>query len=418
MFEGIELPKVYLVRQKFNDFAIGDIASAVRSELEKSGILSRFTHGMKVAITVGSRGIDRIDEVIKAVVENIKLKGGKPFLLSAMGSHGGGTIEGQLKVLSELHLDEKSLGVEVKASDEFVEVARTICGAPVFVNRLALDADAIFVVNRVKPHSSMSGAHQSGIVKMLVVGLGGTKGARALHGGGPLEMARLLPLMAEEILVRLPIIGGVGLVENAYHKLAEIRACLPDDFLATDRELLKRAMVEMPTLPFDEIDVLVVEEIGKDISGVGMEPLVIGRRGIRGMEDISRPRIRRIVALSLSEGSGGNAHGVGLADIISDRLKKQIDWDVTLMNAITTGFPEKSALPISFPTDREAIACAIATCWAEPSRVRLVKIKNTRDLEHIFISPALLEEARGKATVVIEDEPVELVMNREGANLS
>lgn len=409
MFEGISLPKVYPVTQKFDDFFIRNIGEVIRFELERSGILARLSPGMKVALTVGSRGIDRIDEVIRETGTIIKSKGARPFLLSAMGSHGGGTTGGQIRLLAQLKLGEKSLGMQIRVSDEVVEIARTVCGVGVFVNKLVFDADALLVINRVKPHSSICGPHQSGIVKMLVVGLGGAKGAQSLHSRGPVEMARLLPLMAEEILLRLPVIGGLGLVENAYHKLMEIRATTAANFLDTDKELLKRAIRKMPALPFDVIDVLVVEEIGKDISGVGMEPVVIGRRGIKGLPDYPRPCIKRIVALSLSDGSGGNAHGIGLADIITDKLKNKINWEATIMNAVTSGFPEKSAIPISFSTDREAVCAGIATSWVEPSKVRLIKIKNTKEIEKIFISPALLDEARRLSGLVVEDDIIELL---------
>jgi len=387
----LDLPPVYPVRQKFEDRALPDVGEAMRRAIAGAKLFERLRPGTEVAITAGSRGIDRITEVLRETGRCVRDAGGAPFIVPAMGSHGGATAEGQVELLAELGITEESAGMPIRSSMETVEIARTALGIPVYVDRIASEAGAILVINRVKIHTSFVGPHQSGIIKMLAVGLGKRDGAMVFHRGGVGQMARWLPQMAGEMLARLPVIGGIGLLEDSFDHLAEIRAVRPDDFLEADHEMLEMSATLLPRIPFNEIDVLVVDEIGKDISGTGMDSNVIGRRCIRLEEGPPGPRIARIVALDLTEKTKGNAHGVGMADMVTERLVQRIDWQATRANALTTRFPEKAMLPLSFTTAAEAIAAAIATCWTtEPEKVRLVRIKNTRDLDRLLVSETLL----------------------------
>jgi len=398
-----DLPEVVPVQQNFEDRRIDDVAAALAEAAAAAGLAGRIRRGAQVAVTAGSRGIDRMPEVLREAGRLVRDSGGIPFVVPAMGSHGGATAEGQLRLLAGLGVTEKSVHMPIRSSMDTVEVGRTDSGAPVLVDKIAAGAGGILVINRVKPHTSiMEGPHHSGIAKMLVVGLGKRDAAAAFHRLGPMKMARLLPAMARELLGRLPVIGGIGLVEDAFDHLAEIRGAGPEGFMDLDGELLARAASLMPRLPFDDVDVLVVDEVGKDISGTGMDANVVGRRCIRLVPDPAAPRITRIVALALSPGAGGNAHGIAMADFITDGLARQIDWKATLENAMATQFPEKARLPVALPDGKGAVQAALATCWVEdPSRVRLVRIRNTRELSRLHVSAALLDEVRANPALEI-----------------
>jgi hypothetical protein len=390
------LPSVFPVTQNFEDRRIPDAAAALRQALSAAGLAGRIRPGTHVAITAGSRGIDRFPEILREAGRLVRDAGAVPFVVPAMGSHGGATARGQVRLLAGLGITEATVDMPIRSSMDTVEVGRTDSGAPVVVDRHAAEAGGILVINRVKPHTSiMEGPHRSGIAKMLVVGLGKRDAAAAFHQRGPMAMARLLPAMARELLARLPVLGGIGLVEDAFDHLAEIRAAGPESFLDLDEELLARAESLMPRLPFEEIDVLVVDEVGKDISGTGMDANVIGRMCIRGVPDPAVPRITRIAALALSGGAGGNAHGIAMADFITEYLARQIDWKATLENAMATQFPEKVMLPLAMPDGKRAVQAALATCWIEnPLEARLVRIRSTRDLDGLLVSPALLDEVK------------------------
>jgi hypothetical protein len=399
-----DLPAVFPVSQSFEDRRIDDAAAALRKAAARSGLAGRIRPGTEVAITAGSRGIDRFPEILREAGDLVRDAGAVPFVVPAMGSHGGATAEGQRRLLAGLGITEESVSMPIRSSMDTVEVARTESGTPVVVDRLAAGAGGILVINRVKPHTSiMEGPHHSGIAKMLVVGLGKRDAAAAFHRLGPVMMAGLLPAMARELLGRLPVLGGIGLVEDARDHLAEIRAAGPEDFLDMDRELLETAASLMPRLPFEEIDVLVVDEVGKDISGTGMDANVVGRRCMRLTADPASPRITRIAALALSEGAGGNAHGIAMADFITEGLARRIDWMATLENAMATQFPEKARLPIALPDEKQAVQAALATCWVEyPARARLVRIKNTRELAGLLVTAPLLDEVKANPSLELD----------------
>jgi len=398
-------PTVAKLKRHFPDLSLKDVAASVVEAMRSSGICDCIKRDQRIAITAGSRGIDRIGAVIRAIGEVVRGQGAEPFVVPAMGSHGGATAEGQKAMLEELGIDKSVTGAPIRSSMDTVEIGRAASGAPVFADRTAFESDGIIAVNRIKPHTSLVGKYGSGLCKMLVVGLGKHDGATAFHRLGPIELEKLLPEMAQMVIRKAPVIGGIGLVEDARDKLAVIKAAMPNEIPNLDAELLDEACKLMPRLPFDEIDVLVVGQMGKDISGTGMDANVIGRRGIRLVPDMPSPRIRRIAVLGLSDHARGNAHGIGMADVITQRLADAIDWKATRANALASSFPEKGMLPLAFPTDREAISAALATCWVADTRsARMVVIKNTLALDKVLVSESLIEEAMKNDDIEQEGE--------------
>lgn len=391
----MNFPRMVEVRQRIEAPRLEDPITAIRMELRGKGIGDRIRPGSKIAITAGSRGIARYAEILAAVVEEVKGAGGEPFLIPAMGSHGGATPEGQVRVLRSLGITPETVGAPIKASMEVEMIGRLIDGTPVYVDRLALGADGIIVVGRVKPHTDFKGRIESGLMKMMAIGLGKQKGAETIHGRGPEGYHRLIPEAARMIMERAPIILGLAIVENARHEIAIVKALEPREIEAEEERLLVRAKELLARLPFREIDVLIVDEIGKNISGTGMDTNVVGRFWLPGEEEPRAPRIRRIVVLDLSEETHGNAIGIGLADFTTHRVFSKIDYHETYVNSLTAGSPETARIPIHLPSDREAIAMAIRTCWlADPEDARVVRIRNTLELERFWISESLMETVR------------------------
>ncbi len=378
------LPAGILVRQRIDATRISDVEAAVTAALDEARASERIAPGMSVAITAGSRGIDKIAPVLAAVVAGVRRRGGLPFIVTAMGSHGGATADGQRDVLTGYGITAQAVGCEIRASMDVVSLGIAGSGHEVFFDREAHAADGIVVVGRVKPHSILTGELGSGLLKMTAIGLGNQRGADAIHVAG---VQQHLVASARHVLARAPIAFGVALVENPRDELALVRGVVPADFELVDRELLARVRAASPALPFDPLDVLIVDSIGKDISGAGMDPNVIGMwRRNGGTPD---RRIARIVALDLSPASHGNATGVGMADVITEGLRAKIDFKATYMNAVTSNFLTGAKLPLTAPTAREAIQLACRPF--APDRLRCVRIRDTAHLEYLLVSPALLE---------------------------
>lgn len=391
-----------VIRRNFQNLAIKNVSAEVQQALERAGVGDSVVSGARIALTAGSRGIDRIAEVIKAAGESLREAGAEPFVVAAMGSHGGATAQGQRKILEEMGISENYLEMPVVSGMKAVEIGK-VGDVPVFTDEAAVKADGVIVINRVKPHTSVAGAYGSGLCKMLVVGLGKRKGAEAFHRLGPAQLDSYLPEMAGLIIEKANVIAGLGLVEDSRDKLSVIEAVKGEDIPELDRKLLEKAQQMTPRLPFDELDVLVVCEMGKDVSGTGMDANVIGRRGIRGIPDPPSPRIGRIAVLGLTEKTHGNAHGLGMADFITERLRKSIDWNATRANAMASSFPEKGMAPLAMPSDREAIEAALQTARIRDTRrARMALIKNTLHLDKIMVSQSLLDEVSGRDNVTRE----------------
>ncbi|MBX6394333.1 MAG: DUF2088 domain-containing protein [Alicyclobacillaceae bacterium] len=380
------------VRRSLQAPEVENLEEAVRQET--AAILGRpFERPMRVGIPAGSRGIFGIVTILRTVAKTVESFGGQPFLFSAMGSHGGGTAEGQRKVLASLGITEEAVGAPVLCSDEVVQVGTTASGLPVFVAKEAAEADAVLVVNRVKPHTSFRGAHESGLVKMLSVGMGRARGAEAVHRLGVSRMAEAIPAIAREMMRRIPVIGGLAIVENALDRPALVRGFRTEELFEGDAALLQKARDLMPRLPVNRLDLLVVREMGKNYSGTGMDTNVIGRLRIAGVREPEDIQIQYIAVLDLSEASHGNATGIGLADFTTRKLVDKIDREATYLNCLTSGFVMRAAVPMTFPNERDTLAAAFRALKKSPEEARWLAIANTLDLSCLWVGEALWEEA-------------------------
>lgn len=392
----MQFPEMFHIRQVVAAPKEKDIDAAVDRELAAVGAHELVKTGARIAITAGSRGIDAIDRILRRTAEVIKQLGGQPFLFPAMGSHGGGTAEGQLAILKGIGIAEASIGVPILSSMDVVNIGTSSHGFPVLVDRHAAEADGIVVVNRIKPHTEFEGPLESGLAKMMAIGMGKHKGCFQVHKQTVNFGYRdVIPEIGRVVRQQLPVLFGVGIVENIYDRTAHIKALPADQFESGEKRLLEKAKSLMARLPCDAIDVLIVDEMGKNISGTGMDTNVIGRIMFVGESEPVRPRITRIVVLDLTPASHGNAIGVGLADYTTEKLAAAIDHRATATNAMAAMTPEKGRLPIALATDRAAIAAALDTIGAiPPDKARVVHIKNTLEIADLDVSQALLEEVR------------------------
>jgi hypothetical protein len=401
------LPRWALVRHRMDATEVTDVAAAVVAALEPQRAVIK--PGSRVCLAAGSRGIDRIDEVVRAAVAWVRAAGAEVFVVPAMGSHGGATAEGQLEVLASYGMTPESIGCEIRSSMDTVELGEVRPGVPVFVDRLALEgADAIVPINRVKPHTDFTGEIESGLMKMIAIGLGKQKGADTFHRQGFATFHELIPAVAEFTVSKVNIPFGLALVENGYARLWRIEAVPRDRIWDRERELLVMARERMARLPLDTIDVLVLDYIGKDISGLGMDSNVVGRyyTGPTG----AGPSIQRIVVRDLTGETEGNAVGIGMADVVLRRAVEKMDAHKTYMNCITAKTPEGARVALTLDTDRQALAVAIASCIrVEPAEARIVRIRDTKHLELLYVSePALAEVlATGRCEIVRPLAPIE-----------
>jgi len=414
------LPRIFPVRQKFDRTQIEDVAEATRRELARLDLGELVQPGQSVAITAGSRGIDRIGEILQAIVQHFQQLGAEPFLVPAMGSHGGGTAEGQVAILASLGITEASMGCPIRATMETKVVAQAPEGFDVHIDRYACEADHVVVCGRVKPHTGFTGDIQSGLLKMLLTGLGKHNGARLYHQATvDYEFGRIVRSVAGEVLDQCSVIAGVAIVENALSKVMHVEAVPPGMFETRDQQLLTLATERMARLPFDEIDVLLVDEIGKEISGTGMDTNTIGRKyNDHAATGDERPRIKRIVVRGLSKKTGGNGNGIGMAEFCVARVLEQIDRKTTQINGITANHMGAAMLPPDLPTDRAALEAALSTIGLTPrEQARLVWIKSTKELETLWGSEALLAEVKQRDDLNILGELQAFSFDSQG-NLS
>lgn len=411
----MNVPSVYYVQQTFPRPLVTDIPGATNDALRSLHLDQHIRSGQKIGITVGSRGIQNLLPILRATVDFIRGLGCQPCLLAAMGSHGGGTEHGQKEVLDSLGITEEALGAKILTCADCRILTHTPSGLPVFIVESAFMVDGIVVVNRVKTHTSFKGIVESGLTKKLVVGLGGPKGAQQFHGFGPGELPRLLVEIGETILGKLPVLGGIGIVENAYEETAGIRGIDRDHLIVQEGELLQYAKTLMPSLPVDTIDLLIVQEIGKNFSGTGMDTNIIGRARIHGVPEPEKPSIKRIAVLDLSEESHGNASGVGLADFVTQKLVGKIDRQATYLNCLTSTFVTRAATPMYFETEEKLMEAALFSLSAiPPDKLRIVIIRNTLFLMECFVSEALLPELALQSGMVINQEPHKIKFDRHG----
>jgi len=397
----MNFPELHMLEQDFKPGPWLDVPSCAREELERTGLLNAVRPGQTVLITAGSRGVGCMVEVLATLAAAVKQKGGLPLILPAMGSHGGGTAEGQIAVLKHLGQTPESLGAPIHDRMEPVVVGEAD-GCPVYADRAAIDADHIVIVNRVKEHTEFIGAIESGLIKMAVVGLGRVAGAEVMHQlAVRASYARAITAMARVLFQKLPILGGLAILEDKTNTVRRLEAVPAATVFEREPELLAEAREHHASLPFDQLDVLLVDEIGKDISGAGFDTKVIGRIMNIYEKECERPCITRIVLRGLSARTGGNAIGLGLADYVHQRVVDRMDAEMTALNCITAVAPEKARIPIVLPSDRLAIEAAFRSIglW-DMASVRMAWIVNTADLKLLAVSPALAAQAHAKGLSV------------------
>lgn len=411
----MRFPRFAEVQQKLYAKRVYDLAAAIRGAWDQSGCGRGIRKGDRVGIAVGSRGIDNIAAVVRVLAELIEGAGGRPFVLPAMGSHGGATPEGQTAVLASLGVTPQSVGAPIRASMAVTRLGQTRSGIPVYTAREAARADGIILVNRIKQHTDFSGPYESGLVKMLAIGLGKRDGAAAMHSRGCTSLREDVPEAARLILERAPILGGIAILENGYHQTADVVGMPAGSILSREAQLLRRQRRTAARLPFRQIDLLLVDWIGKDISGVGFDTHVIGRRMIWGEPEFRGTQIKLIAALDLTPGSHGNGLGCGLADLVTERLARKIDWSVVRTNVLHTGFVNRAKLPLTLPNDRELIAAALTALGSpDPGAARVVRIADTLQLGRMWASEALLGEARRHPSLRVLGRPFALGFDRNG----
>jgi hypothetical protein len=409
------LPKVIPFRQVFESGQIEDVEDCLHRNLVERIPPEIDLTGKEIAITAGSRGITDIHPILDGLIAFLKDRGASPFLVPAMGSHGGASARGQDEILENYGLTEERFGIPIRNSMEVVEIGRSSSGLHVYCDRSAAAAQGVFVVNRIKDHTDFEGTYESGLVKMLVIGLGKHEGALAIHRHGVRGLREEIPRSAEVFIQTLPLLFGVAIVENAYGRTAFLEVVEGLNILEREPFLLREAKRLRPRILVEELDLLVVEEMGKDISGTGLDCNVIGRRHIFGEREPETPRYKRVVVLSLTEKSRGNAVGIGLADVCSRRLVDRIDFETMYINTITATYVERGKIPITAPTDRDAIEIGLKTCWVpDRDRVRMAIIRNTRRLDTVWFSEEMRPMLSDRDDLRVSGPPTELRFDSTG----
>ena len=407
------LPRFVEVSQKFDLSALSDIDAAVAEQFQQFADTN--LTGKSVAVGVGSRGIKQQPDVVKALIRELKAAGAKPFIIPAMGSHGGGSAEGQTAVLTSYGYTEENIGAPIRSSLEVVELGRIEHDVPVYCDKFAMEADHIIMCNRVKPHTDFRANHESGLIKMVAIGMAKHAGATALHFHGMGNFKTLLPAATKVFLEKTPTLFGVAMVENAEEDLKHLEFVAPDDFFDRDAALLELAKTSIPRLYFNAIDVLIIDEIGKDISGAGMDPNVTGRppSALPGFE--SGLSIDRIVVRDLTKKTEGNSTGIGSADVTTQRLVQKVDWTKIYVNIVTAGVLEGARLPIVADTDRDAIGIALRGCFGVTSEnSRIVRIKNTLEMTTVWASEPMVADIEANPDQKLLSEPFDLDFDADG----
>ncbi len=411
------IPALGRVHQGLYDRVLIDLDSVVIRQVQQR-LNGKIQPGQQIAIAVGSRGVANIARIARGTAEAIRRLGGQPFIVPAMGSHGGATAAGQVEVLASLGVTEAFTRCPIRSSMDVVQIGATEDGLPVYLDRNAASADGIVVINRVKKHTDFHGEIESGLMKLICIGLGKKAQADLVHSYGAPGLKKYIPLAARVTLARARILLGVATLENGYEQTSEIVTLEPAELEAGEKRLLRKNKRTYPMLPVTALDLLIVDQMGKEVSGTGMDTNVIGRIKIAGAPEPARPNIRTIVTLSVTEASHGNAVGVGLADLISQRLRDQIDHEAMGINAITSGFLERGKVPIALPNDRLAIETALSRLSPEARRhPRVIRILDTLHLADFDASEAVLAELRGKANVTIVGEPKPVAFDATGTIL-
>lgn len=418
VFSHGKLPRWVQVRQQLNDTDVGSIDAAMAAQFARPEIGGTIAPGQRVVLTAGSRGIDRIAEILRAAVREVRARGGEPFVIPAMGSHGGATAEGQRALIEHYGVTEEFLGCPIRASMETVHLGDVEGGVPVWFDRIAVEeADVVIPVGRVKPHTDFRGPVESGLMKMIAIGLGKQHGANWFHSQGIGTFGDLIPKVAQFSLEHVNIPFGIAIVENGYSKCAMIEAVPKAGLYEREQEILNIARSYMPTLPrVAAADVLIVDRIGKDISGDGADPNVINR-DVAGVIDFTdaTPKIQRYIVRGLTKDTDGNATGIGMFDFTLRRLVDEMDPIPTSMNMITAKSPQGARVPITVETDRQALQLAIASALKVPDgEARIIRIKDTKSLETVWLSENLLPEVADDPAITILGAPRDIAFDPSG----
>ncbi|MBL7110905.1 MAG: DUF2088 domain-containing protein [Bacteroidales bacterium] len=404
----------YRIRQEFQSKKLGDIRGNLQKEM--SSFSTIIEKDKEIAIGVGSRGINNIQLIVTEIVKFVKDCGGNPFIFPAMGSHGGATAEGQEQILEELGITADNTGAPVRSSMEVVNLSDDP-SLPAYMDKNGYLSDGIILVNRIAPHTDFNGDFESGLVKMTVIGLGKAPQAEFIHGKGLDGLEKIMPEIAKKILASGKIIAGAGIVEDAYKDTMEIKVLPAKQFMEKEKDLLEMALQNCPRLPLEEIDVLIVDQIGKDISGIGMDPYVIGRMRLPGMPEPDYPKIRSIIACSLTKESHGNGLGIGLADVITQRLFDQLDMSMIYRNVYTSTFLERAKIPVIGEHEQKCLEYGLRNCGEVlPGREVIMRIKNTRHLDELYVSGPALEKLRDKKDIEVISGPIDMI-NADGSIL-
>lgn len=412
LLKDIPVPKMVKVRQHFDPGFIENLKPVLQEELHREEIKRLVKPGMSIAVAVGSRGVDRIVEITRETISFIKEMGAHPFIVPSMGSHGGATAEGQVEVLHHLGITEESTGAPIRSTMEVVKLDELPNGLPVYLDRYASEADGMVVINRIKPHTAFRGPVESGMMKMISIGLGKQKGAEACHQMGFKYMAENVPAMAKVIMQKRPFLFGVATVENAFDQAAEIRVMTEQEIIDTEKNLQQKAKEMLPKLLFDQIDVLVIDEIGKNISGDGMDPNITGRYPTPYAS--GGPEVNKMVVLDLTPQTEGNANGVGTADFTTQRLVDKMDREATYANGLTSTVCAPTKIATTLDNDFEAIKAAIKTCnILDFNQVKMVRIQNTLHIAEIEVSEALVPYVEQTEGLEIVGELTDWTFNKE-----
>lgn len=417
LVENVAIPKMFRATQSFakDNIAPADIPAVVTAEMSKERVVDLIKPGMNIAITAGSRGVANVDIITKAIVDFVKSKDANPFIVPAMGSHGGAKAEGQTAILASYNITPETMGCPIKSSMETMEIGTSEYGIPVYVDKIAYESDGIIVSCRIKPHNAFRGPYESGICKMMVVGLGKQHGAESFHVDGLLYMAQNLPANAKVIIDKAPILMGIGAIENAYDETTKIVAIHRDDIMAEEPGLLKEAAARMPKIIVEEGDVLIVDQIGKNFSGNGVDPNIAGT--FSNPEIKGGVKVQRTCFFDVTDCSYGNAMGTGFANAITKRIFDKIDLQAMYPNCITSTVLKPATIPLIMATDKEAVQVCIRTLnKVDKAKARIIRIPNTSHLGNIMLSEAYYADVvAGKFPgVKAVDEPAPLDFDEEG----
>ncbi len=420
MLKSVQLPPVMRVKLTHPTApAIENMEKAVADEMAKARRLKALPAGAKIAVAVGSRGISGIAQIARATVDQLKTMGFVPFIIPGMGSHGGGTVEGQISVLAGLGVSEETMDVPIKATMEVVKYGTSSQGVDCMFDRIASEADGVVIINRIKSHTTFDRPIESGLTKMVAVGLGKGEGARRVHVLGPAGLRDVLPELAEISIANSPLCFGIALVENPDKQLVVIEGVEPENFYSADARLLIKAKSLLARLPFEQIDALICEQLGKNIAGTGMDFAVTGRTDIRGIDNPPNPFIHRIGILGVTKESKGNANGIGMADFAPKAFIESIDLHAIYFNGVTAALTEKARIPLVLPHDLDVFKACVSTCWvANPAEARLCIIRSTAQMNEILVSPTLYADIEGRDGIELLDPAKPIAFSDEGALLT